>query len=385
MYKVNDQMELMYCIKCGKTYPIKDYYFGCPECRKRGESASVSFRYKEKSFRPSPKKGMQRYGNHLPYVAFPTLGEGNTPVISLANLAKHLGFKEVIVKNEFQNPTGSHKDRASSLIVARALEAGKTTIVAASSGNAGISLAAYAARAGLKCKIISFPTINKAYKLAIEATGAELITLERDCSTGDNRWDYMRQMVETYDWYPGTNYTSPPVGSSCFGVQGYKTIAYEIFEDLGDDLPEYILVPVSRGDLLWGIYEGFKELLEFNCISACPKLVCVEPFMRLSKVLEGEDYRNDFQGDSSLTSSIGGTTVTYQALKAVSESWGFACVAPQSKVSEDIRQMAHFGLYLEASSATIFSALLEAAENRKIEKNSKVLLIATSSGFKNNE
>ena len=107
--------------------------------------------------------------------------------------------------------------------------------------------------------------------------------------------------------------------------------------------------------------------------------------MRLSKALEGEDYRNDFQGDSSLTSSIGGTTVTYQALKAVSESWGFACVAPQSKVSEDIRQMAHFGLYLEASSATIFSALLEAAENRKIEKNSKVLLIATSSGFKNNE
>lgn len=174
-----------------------------------------------------------------------------------------------------------------------------------------------------------------------------------------------------------------PVGSNCFGVQGYKTIAYEIYEEFGTDLPEYIFIPVSRGDLLWGIFEGFKEMMKLGYINVLPKLVCVEPFKRLSKVLYGEDYRKEFPGDYSLTSSIGDTTVTYQSYAAVRDSGGFAIDVPQGNVIDDVRQMAHFGLYLETSSSIVFSALKKAAEKRILDKSCRILLIATSSGFKN--
>lgn len=224
-----------------------------------------------------------------------------------------------------------------------------------------------------------------AYKTAIEATGAEMIIVdEADDIAANGRWGYMRKMVEEYDWYPATNYILPAVGSNCFGVQGYKTIDYEIYEEFGDNLPEYIFVPVSRGDLLWGIFEGFKELLKLGYIDVLPKLVCVEPFKRLSKVLEGEDYRKEFPGEYSLTGSIGGSTVTYQSYVAVRDSGGFAIEVPQGNVIDDVRQMAHLGLYLESSSATIFSALKTAVEKRILDKNCRILLIGTSSGFKNN-
>lgn len=193
----------------------------------------------------------------------------------------------------------------------------------------------------------------------------------------------MRKMVDDYGWYPATNYVLPTVGSNCFGVQGYKTIAYEIYEEFGTDLPEYIFIPVSRGDLLWGIFEGFKEMRRFGYINALPKLVCVEPFKRLSKVLEGEDYRKEFPGDYSLTGSIGDTTVTYQSYVAVRDSGGFAIDVPQDNVIDDVIQMAHLGMYLETSSSIVFSALKTAAEKRILDKDCTILLIATSSGFKN--
>lgn len=384
MHKINEKIESMYCIKCGEKYPAGDYFLGCPKCLEKGQNAAISFKYKEIVFKNSSIKGMQKYGSILPYETFPTLGEGDTPVVKLEKMAELLGVKEIFIKNEFQNPTGSHKDRMSPLVVARALELGKKGIVAASSGNAGISIAAYAANSGLDCKIISLPNVNMAYKAAIEATGAELVIVDEvDDIAADGRWGYMKKMVEEYDWYPATNYILPAVGSNCFGVQGYKTIAYEIYEEFGDNLPEYIFVPVSRGDLLWGIFEGFKELLKLGYIDVLPKLVCVEPFKRLSKVLEGEDYRKEFPGEYSLTASIGGSTVTYQSYTAIRNSGGFAIDIPQDNVIDDVRQMAHFGLYLESSSSVVFSALKRAVEKRILDKNCRILIIGTSGGFKN--
>ncbi|MTK10555.1 MAG: pyridoxal-phosphate dependent enzyme [Clostridiaceae bacterium] len=384
MYKMNEKIESMYCIKCGEKYLVGDYFLGCPKCLGKGENAATSFQYKGTVFKNSSIKGMQKYGSTLPYETFPTLGEGDTPVVKLEKMAKLLGVKEIFIKNEFQNPTGSHKDRMSPLVVARALELGKKGIVAASSGNAGISIAAYAANSGLDCKIISLPNVNIAYKTAIEATGGELVIVdEADDIAANGRWGYMRKMVEEYDWYPATNYILPAVGSNCFGVQGYKTIAYEIYEEFGDNLPEYIFVPVSRGDLLWGIFEGFKELLKLGYIVALPKLVCVEPFRRISKVLEGEDYRKEFPGECSLTASIGGSSVTYQSYLAIRDSGGFAVDIPQGNVIDDVRQMAHLGLYLETSSAIVFSALKRAIEKRILDKNCRILIIGTSGGFKN--
>ncbi|MBH8609481.1 pyridoxal-phosphate dependent enzyme, partial [Thermoactinomyces sp. CICC 10521] len=170
-------------------------------------------------------------------------------------LAEQLGIHRFWVKNEGMNPTGSHKDRMSPLVIARALQLGKSSVVVASSGNAGISLAAYASFAGLQCTVITTKDIHEDVKKSIQAYGAQLVMV----SDSFQRWELTRELAENQGFYPATNYMFPPVGSNMYGVQGYKTIAYELVQQLKGCSPSVILVPSSRADLLWGVWEGLKE------------------------------------------------------------------------------------------------------------------------------
>ena len=376
---MNTNVKGLYCIKCGAKMPVGDNFYGCPNCYENGERSSLAFEYHDNKIVNDGRVGIQKYGKTLPYLDIITLGEGNTPIISVPRLANDLDLKNVFIKNEFQNPTGSHKDRMSPLVIERAKELGKKVVVVASSGNAGSSLAAYAALAGLECKIIVTNKITPIYKESFRATGADLIVTE----TPSERWEYMKYKVETEGWYPVTNFISPPVGSNSFGVQGYKTVAYEIKDHFGNDIPEFIFIPVSRGDLLWGIYEGFKELLDTKDIRRMPKLVAIEPFKRISKVLDGTDYKTEFSGEYGKTESVGGGTVTYQSYHAVKESGGFAVEVEESEIEENVEKLSSYGFYLQNSSAMVMGAMRKAMESELMPKGSSALLIATSHGFKN--
>ena len=378
MLKLNPLLKKMYCVRCGRTFEVSDYFTGCPTCGEKGFPANLSFQYDKRQQIYTDKKRMFRYQDFLPYLDFPSLGEGATPVIEVKKIADLFKLNKVYIKNEFQNPTGSHKDRMSALVVARAISLGKECVVAASSGNAGASLSSYAAEAGIKCKIITTKNMNPIWKKAIEIPGADIVFMD----TPQERWPYMQEMVEKEGWYPVTNYVSPPVGSNPFGIQGYKTISYEVYEDFSNKLPAYILVPTCRADLLWGIFEGFKDLKVLGLIKDIPHLVAVEPFPRISKILDGADYRDTFPGNSARTSSIGGTSVTYQAVVAIKESGGFASNVKQAEIGDYVQKMAQVGFYLESSSATIFGALKQAVECNKIPTGADVLMIATSSGYK---
>ena len=159
---LNPRLTAFLCIRCGTQHPIGDYAEGCPACREAAYPASVAPVY---SGLPAlgverPGRGTRRFGDRLPHSAFPTLGEGDTPVARLHRLARELGLDAVDIKLEGSNPTGSHKDRMTSQFVARALAKRAPVIAAASSGNAGASLAAYAAAAGLRCAIVTTPKMS---------------------------------------------------------------------------------------------------------------------------------------------------------------------------------------------------------------------------------
>jgi threonine synthase len=380
MYQANNRVAGFSCLRCGAMYSIEqDYPTGCPVCLADGYPVSLKVEYGSVAFHVDMQaRGLFRYVDRLPYKTFPTLGEGNTPLFELSQWAEELHLGGLFVKNEGQNPTGSHKDRMSPFAVARAVELGKTTVVAASSGNAGASLAAYAAAAGVRCVIITTEKMNPIWSQAIHLTGAELV------AAGDpkDRWKYMQQMVETEGWYPVTNYIDPPTGSNSFGVQGYKTVAYEIVEQCGTAMPTVIVVPSSRGDLLWGIYEGLREMLVAGRIEKMPRLIVVEPIARVSRVLDGADYREDFAGDSGYAGSIGGSTVTYQVMQAVTESGGTAVVVSGEQAQVEQRELAKRGLYWEGSSATALGAVKQLATSGEIGLQDRVLLIATSNGYK---
>lgn len=369
----------MYCIQCGEKLTVGDYPMGCPSCLHKGHPSSVTFQYEDGWTGASAGKGMKKYAAMLPYDDFPSLGEGDTPIVSVPRLAEKVGIKNLFVKCEFQNPTGSHKDRMNPLIVLRAREMKYERVAAASSGNEGVSLACYAAAAGISCSIAATETIALHWKQAITAAGAELIT------TADSigRWELMRKKMSRDNWFCATNVNIPPVGSCPFGVQGYKTISYEIYEEMKDGLPDYIMIPTSRGDLLWGIYEGFKNLEDAGKIAKIPHLIAVEPFARLEKVKSLNDCAGKYEGNSEKTPSIGGNTVTVQSFLALRKSNGFAVSVPSSLAEASVCELAENGIYLETSSALPLGGLKRLVKEKKVPESASVMLIATSHGFKN--
>ena len=126
----------------------------------------------------------------------------------------------------------------------------------------------------------------------------------------------------------------PPTSSEPFGVDGYKTLAYELALDPQTANADTILISAARGDLLWGIYAGFKELVDEKFFHRTPRLVAVEPFPRLELALAGADYRGRFTGGSPLV-SINGSTITYQAVAAVQRSGGTAVsVKPEDVIAD---------------------------------------------------
>ncbi|MBH8599696.1 pyridoxal-phosphate dependent enzyme [Thermoactinomyces sp. CICC 10523] len=370
----NTQVSECSCIRCGSRYEADEYPTGCPRCLELGYPASMKLEYEGLTEENSSSSCLHK---RLPFLDVPTLGEGNTPLIHLERLAEQLGIHRFWVKNEGMNPTGSHKDRMSPLVIARALQLGKSSVVVASSGNAGISLAAYASFAGLQCTVITTKDIHEDVKKSIQAYGAQLVMV----SDSFQRWELTRELAENQGFYPATNYMFPPVGSNMYGVQGYKTIAYELVQQLKGCSPSVILVPSSRADLLWGVWEGLKEASASGWIKKLPKMVAVEPFPRLVRVLQGSDYRGEFTGSTSLK-SIAGTTVTYQGLLAIRESEGTAVAVSDEEAQMAQKELAAHGLYLELSSAAVLAAAKRLIKINFMSEEDQAVAIGTAQGLK---
>ncbi|MCB9762421.1 MAG: pyridoxal-phosphate dependent enzyme [Alphaproteobacteria bacterium] len=345
------------CLRCDAQHGVVELFEGCPRCAEDGHAASVVASYEEGAVNP------------LPVLGAPSLAEGDTPLLPLDALAAELGLGSLHLKAEGRNPTGSHKDRMSPLVVARAAMLGFKRVIAASSGNAGVSLAAYAARAGLACTILTRKGILGTYVQDMRALGADVVVVD----TSAERWAHMALVVRAGDAYPATNYLTPPVGSNPFGVQGYKGVGHELARDL--DGVDVILVPTARGDLLWGIWAGLCEASD----RLRPRMIAVEPFSRTAQVLAGADYRGSFPGDS-VQAAIAGGTVTWQTVHTLRASRGLAIEVDDAGAFEAQRALGRLGVELEPCSAAPLTGLRRLVAEGGIKPGSRVVLIGTSDG-----
>lgn len=323
------------------------------------------------------KRGMLRYAAWMPYLSWVSLGEGGTSCVSFPSLADEVGAASIFIKNEGQNPSGSHKDRMSCMAVTRALDIGASKIVAASSGNAGASLALYAAAAGLECRIVATPALSPIHRRAIAIAGAGIVEAPESL----DRWQFVATMVKEQGWFPATNFLNPPVSSNHFGVDGLRTVAYEIFEEMGEDLADAVVVPTSRGDLIWGLQEGFRQLKAAGFTKTIPRLFAVEPFPRIGAVLAGEDVSGSFPGITELT-SIGGSTVTYQAVEAIGGTDGGAIAVSDAAVAYDQVRLARHGCHAELSSSAALTGLKALLQRGSISSTDSAVLIITANGYK---
>ena len=211
------------------------------------------------------KLSLWRYREALPIpddADIVTLGEGVTPLIPLDAAAD----SEHYVKLDYLCPTGSYKDRGASVLLTHLKALGVEEVVEDSSGNAGAAIAAYSARAGIRCTIYCPASTSKGKLAQIAAYGAELRLVEgnRTATTGAVKDAAKTVCYASHNWHP-------------FFLEGTKTLAFEIVEQLGGDVPAHVICPVGFGSIYLGLFIGFRELREAGVIKRVPRLLGVQP------------------------------------------------------------------------------------------------------------
>jgi threonine synthase len=355
----------------GAVLPPGDYPEGCPEARRAGRPTSLAAVYDGPAGPlPPPAARMTAQAERLPFLDWPSLGEGGTPLLGLAAPA---GLGALYMKAEWANPTGSHKDRASPLVVARALETARG-VACASSGNAGVSLAAYAARAGVPCRVVIAATVPRIVRETLAAYGAEVV----EAADSLARWRALEALARE-GWSTATNYALPASGSSAWGVEGYRTLAFELAAELPGGI-DGVVVPTARGDLLSGIALGFAELRDEGVWRhAGPRLVAVEPFARLSAVLGRGAAAGDLFDGATRQSSIAGPTTTDQAVRAVTSTGGRAVVVDDAAAEAARGRLARAGLLVELAAAAPAAAVEPLLRDGFLAPGARVVLIGTAS------
>ena len=382
------------CLRCGMEYPADYGMIGCERCRAQGHGVNLAPTYDGSALRlvldhggfDPGERGVWRYHPLLPVDLRRAiwLGEGETPLIQATALGERLGLDRLFLKNETRNPTGSYKDRMAAVLVARAREVGAKVIAVASSGNGGAALAAYAAVAGLDCVIFTTANTPPAMQAQMLAYGAKVVALP----TGLDRWTLLQQAVEVHGWYPASNYLETPIGSNPYGVEGYKTLAYEVWEQLGREAPDVMALPVCYGDGLSGTARGFDDLAALGYVRRPPRLVAGEVGDEgggpLSRALAGslEDPPTVETGPS-VAISIGGGRSTYQALHALRETDGRAVTVGDEELLRWQAELARGeGIYAEPSALASVAALARLRRDDRLGRGAVAVAVITASGLK---
>lgn len=326
-------------------------------------------------------RGLARYAADLPAVQdFVHLGEGETPLLRLDALAGRLGVAELHGKLETVNPTGSYKDRVAAMSVSLALARGQRGWIATSSGNAGVAMAAYGARAGLPgflCLVASAPLEKKLplvpYPVQVLAVAG--IGDQGAGATGQRLFEEVRRAGERHDLYLGiTAHAFNPDG-----MRGCDTIAYELAEQLPG--LSHVYVPVGGGGLLSAIARGFEHRgLRVRTV-ACQPAGCA-PIVRF---LDRETAEPEV---TTCASGISGLQLPHPpdgllAAEAVGRTGGWGTCAEDAAVLAAQRLLVETeGVFVEPAAALPLAALILDLENGRIARNARVVLVLTGAGWK---
>jgi threonine synthase len=372
------------CIRCGTAYDAARDYFGCPSCAAEGFAVNLEVEYAQQPdlIPRDGARGVWRWDGALPLSAdgAVSLGEGATPLVRCDAVGADVGLPQLFVKNESQNPTWSFKDRLGTLAVSWARANGRRGLAISSSGNAGATAAAYAARAGLACIVFTTRSFPGPMLRLMRSYGAMVVA----APTGPDRWVLNRAVVEEWGFMPVSNLVNPPIGSHPVAIEGCKTIAYELVEDLGGETPDVVVIPAAYGDSLSGIFRGFEDLVAAGRLDRVPRLVAVEAYPSLTRAL-AEDAATPpaVEGAGSLASSVATPQGTYQSLRALRASGGLA-VAVSNEETERARTelREREGLLVEFSSAMPLAAVRKLVADGVLSERERVVLLVTSTGLK---
>src|SRR5918995_368543 len=373
------------CTRCGfrRRNPRPDY------CQRCGAPLEVELDYREDL---QPERlfdgcitDLWKYGSLYPvslsHSVDLSLGEGGTPLVRASKAAQQIGVEEAWCKCDHLNPSGSFKDRSAAVGVAWARERGCPGVICASSGNAAGAAATYAARAGLPAYLVVSSRAPKSKLSVPTAHGARVFRVAGDFSRA---FAVVREAAVEVGL---ANLTTTYV--TCYAWEGNKSVAYELYEQM-DQTPDWVVVPVGSGPLLYGVWKGFEELRKFGVVDRRPKLMAVqpegcspiarafeagtevEPWLRVDTVVSGlDDPLQGYERDGTLT------------LEVVRESGGVALAVPDTEILRAGRVLAYEeGLFVEPAAAASLAGAAAAKRSGYIGGSDTVVCLLTGHGLK---
>ena len=378
---------ILRCTSHGCEFPPESRGLTCAKC---GGSLEAIYDYEalRTSHRGVPvcagNAGVWRYAPLLPLnegTGMVTLGEGSTPLLRASRISGALKLHTVYVKDESRNPTLSFKDRKSAVAVTKAAEFGATGIVNMTAGNAGSSVAAYAARAGIPAYIFTIAGISDSKLAKLLSYGAEVFRTHAPTR------ELMTFIGAVAARYGMVNMTAASRYNP-YVKEGSKTAIFEVYEQLGGSLPDWLFVPIGAGGNLAGIYKGLRELKLLGLVEKLPRLVGVQgrdcaPVVEAYERGLPPDQVPVIQNPRTIAHSILDSWAPDgdQALTAIRETGGLALGVSDEELLRSMRSLSSMeALYLEPAAAAPHAALARLVGEGRIDADESVVLLATGSG-----
>ncbi|MEZ4521725.1 MAG: pyridoxal-phosphate dependent enzyme [Thermomicrobiales bacterium] len=341
--------------------PVLDVNYDYESAARQLRDSEAIFASRRDVFRWLPLLPVERPGDVLP--------AGGTPLVSAPRLARRFGLGNLYLKDETRNPTRCLKDRATAVGITMAMAQGHTDVYCASAGNAAISLAGFAAHAGLTCHAF-VPNIASRTRIGwLRRYGANI-----HISTGnyDQAYDESEEEGARHGWYSRNCALNP------FLVEGKKTCAFEIADDLGGVAPDWVISASGDGCTLGAIGKGFREMVQVGLLDRLPRLVGVqsEEIQPMVRRFNGEPYSDNGGATEAQSIAVRKPRNAVRLLREIEASDGEMIAVPDTEIAAAQRQLAtQAGLVAEFTSAATLAALARLAEERSLEDQTAVLVI----------
>ncbi|MFQ5710552.1 MAG: threonine synthase [Candidatus Geothermarchaeales archaeon] len=377
------------CSKCDALYPPEEVILTCERC---GGRIEIIYDY-ERIAEDVTKEGLERrepsvwrYRELLPIVNeenIVSLGAGGTHLQRCHKLAERLRVKGLYIKDETSNPSGSFKDRCATVSISKALEGKAKAVTIASSGNAAAAAAAHAAKAGIPCYVFVSSAIDMSKLVQIRMYGAKVMCVEgivHDCT---------KMTIEASKRYGWVNVTT----SSTFNpytVQGPKTTAYEVSQQLGWETPAWMIIPVGSADNLSGHWLGFRDFREMGFIDEIPRLVGIQaagcaPFVEAYREGKRPEEIEPWENIQTIASGLA-DAYPYDvevAMSGVRESGGCAESVTDEEMLEALKLLgSDEGIFAEPSGAASVAGLRRLLDDGVIDHGDVVVCEVTGTGLK---
>lgn len=379
------------CSICRKEYLPASVVYTCPHC---GGNLDVilNFEMIRKKYQPEDITSRSDYSHwrYLPLMPIndpggegtPLRSAGWTPLYSPAGLRNKLKLQDLWIKDEGRNPTGSFKDRASAVVVAKAREIQAEVVVTASTGNAGAALAGMSAAVGQKAVIFAPKTAPQAKIAQLLVYGAQVILVDGNY---DAAFDLTIEAAREFDWYCRNTGYNP------YTAEGKKTCAFEIWEQIcltqpEDSKPLCIFVSVGDGNIISGLHKGFKDLVTLGWLNQMPRIFGVqsEKSAAIAKAFFASTETITPVSAATLADSISVDLPRdgVRAVRAARDTSGAYLTIRDEEIIQGIAELGKYGIFAEPAGAAAYMGLVKAASRGMVDETDPVVVVNTGNGLK---